>query len=1364
MKQNLIRLLACVLTVMIIIPCFTAVAASPLTLPDLISDNMLIQRDKPVKLWGFGGNPGEKLIVEIEDKKGNVMNRGEAIIDENGFNATLPAMSAGGPYTIRFLNEQGEKLATVGNVLVGDLWYQSGQSNMEYKIYEAPDYVAERVKPDPKDDTIRLFYNGSHISAEEPATDLKGKWIIADRNLGEYSAVGYKALETIHNKLDIPIGGICSSYGGSALDNFSNEDRGIYKAKLAPVTQFNIKGVMWYQGENDCKGGSDAAKIEETFKKLISLVREKWNDKELPFMVVQLHQSPMRWLEYGSTTKYTISDYSQGRIAQSNLYVTDENVGMAVTMDLSLQKYKENGEDPLHPMIKAPVGERLGNATLETVYGQNLQALSPVYTGYSVDGNSIKITVQDAYQGLKTSDGKAPWGFRIAGADGIYHEAKATLSGDTITLTSENVANPVSASYGIEKHIWPYTDMFSEEDIANAPEVPDFPVNVVNSRNLPLGAFDTTVSKVPGGEYNEPSAPAEDTPDVEVPADEVVTPPQNTVSVQAVANSGDRTVLYVAKNGKDTNSGSIDAPLASVEGAINKIKALKETSSTGKDGVVVYIREGEYLIEKTIELDESISGTEDARILIRNYPGETVDFVGAATLSWDDFKQVKDENILSKIPDDTAKANLYAADLHKLGYKNLPAQTLPGSYSYWEEIADILAEHGIYETGATASELIINGNTMTLARYPNDGFMKIGDIIEEGNVQLKEPFEFVVNDARVKNWVNAKDAILYGTFQYSWATLSTFLGSVDAKKNSIKAKYPIYHTATKDQEFYIYNLIEEIDMPGEYYIDRDEGMLYIYAPEENVESVMYTTLDQTMFNFSGADYITLKGINMKYTRHRFVNITNDSENIEVIGSEVTYNGLGSSFEVRGKNNKVLDCYFHDCEGGLSVSGGNRATLTGANNLVENCVFERCERITKSYMGAIFMNGVGNKVNYNDMSDAGHLLVSFAGNLNELSYNNIFKGCTNTDDMGAVYAGRDFTQRGNLIKNNYIHDIGGANRGTNGVHGIFLDDFWSAADIVGNVFAEITGGGVMFAGSYNVVDNNIFVNTGITKGTSMVLSRSYDYGGTDYEAEYQKRLDAVPYKSDIWLETFPEIANVVSADGKFDTNNYIVVTNNVLYNSPAPRTSEEVRKTITEKNNISFLSDPGFYDLENQNYLLKEDSEVYEKIPDFKPIPFTRIGSYSERARTRASKGYVFCADSPFVMKNGETVKTDKLQVINKNDTVYVPLRSGADAIKATLEYDEAADKITIVASGKQLEFKDGATDTVLLNGSDYKLSKPLVNIDNSNYIALADIVNMFGQYLVQTGNIYIVTDVNKLFNLDADAGLLRYIEAQLSVY
>ncbi|MBO5453600.1 MAG: hypothetical protein J6A69_06510 [Clostridia bacterium] len=1353
MKHAITKILALILCVSMVLSLagISVSAANEITLPDLISDNMLIQRDAPIKLWGFGGAEGDTVTAVIEDAKGNKVNEGEGKVAGDGFEMELDAMQAGGPYTIYFKGNDGKNFATVKNVLIGDLFLQGGQSNMQYRIYSVPNFVEEKVTPNPPDDKIRLFYNGDHISSETPAKDLKGEWIIADKNTLEYSAVGYQALEDIYKEIKIPVGGICSPYGGTSVSNFLEGD-GIYNAKIAPLTNINFKGIMWYQGGTD-SGYTTSDVITERYNKLIRSYREIW--KDIPFIIVQLHQSPMKGLKYGSSDEYTIKDYSNAREAQLNAYLTNDNVGMVVAMDLSLQKYKEDGEDPSHPWQKKPIGQRMANVALSMIYGKDIQANSPAYVSHTIEGNAVKITVKDAYDGLKTSDGERPWGFMIAGEDGKYHEARAKLEGNTITLTSSSVPNPVSASYGIEKHIWPYASRTDEAALAEIEESPDFPVNVVNSANLPLAAFNTEALILDNNIVETPSEEQSDAEENKAP-----------VSIDGVETSGDKTILYVALDGNDSNAGTINAPLASIAGARDKIRALKASNALGKGGAVVYVREGNYTMNEGVTFRAEDSGTKDAPIVYRNYPDEEVNFIGGAYLNWEDFKPVKDEKVLSRIVDEDAREHIVSIDLHALGYKNLPEPKLPGTYSYWAELGTLLKEkYGVEKPATNSSELIIDGVGAVLARYPNDGDLLIGEVIKKGDFkQSDDPMEFVVDDPRVKNWTKAENAIISGTFTHSWAGQATFLDSVNTSKNSIRSKYPVWYGAVKDQHFYVFNLIEEIDMPGEYYIDIKDGILYLYAPDGGAEEIVYTLHTGTMFHVSDASYIEIKGFGMKYTRGNFVSFSGKSSNNKLIGCEFTYNTTSGAVAVNGKENSVYDCYFHDCAMAIISDSGDRPTLTRSNNLIENNKFENSERTSKTYSPSLYIQGVGTKAYHNEISEAEHCVIQLGGNFHEVNFNEIYNACMNTDDMGAIYTGRNLTMRGNVFKNNYIHDIGGANRGTNGTHGIFFDDFWESADVVGNVFANITGGGVMFAGSYNVVDNNIFANTGTVNGTSMILTRSYLYGGSFDDTPYVNSVKEMPIHSEVWTTAFPEIVNVIDEKGKLDINNHIVVTNNVLYNSGEPRISDEIKKTLVSGNNITYQKDPGFYDLANENYLLKEDSEVYEDIPGFKPIPFTRMGRYNDRALSRAKEGYVFCLDSPYIFKEGERVKTDKNQAFVENETIYVPLRTASDAVGANLTYDEATDSISIAGSGKLLEFVDGAYDKVSVNGTEYVLSKPLINIEGSNYISVADIVNIFEKYLVRYENLTIITGYDGLFNMDADTNLLRWLEEQITVY
>lgn len=845
---------------------------------------------------------------------------------------------------------------------------------------------------------------------------------------------------------------------------------------------------------------------------------------------------------------------------------------------------------------------------------------------------------------------------------------------------------------------------------------------------------------------------------------------KETIVLDNIEESKNKTILYVATDGKDSNPGTIDKPLATLNGAKNKIREIKSANALGEGGAVVYFRSGEYTVTNGTVFEEEDSGKKGAHIIYRNYPDEEVNFIGGAYLDWNDFKPVEDKRILERIVDTNAREHIVSVDLHALGFTDLPEQTWPGTYSYYSGMGKLLKEkYGVVKPSDNSPELVINGVGATIARYPNDGEMEIGAIIEDGNfMEAEEPAEFVVNDTRIKNWTKAEDAILYGTFKYSWASLASPLGEVVEAKNSLRTKYPIYYGSATGQLFHIYNLIEELDMPGEYYIDRKKGILYLYPPQESVEEVIYTLHTGSMLQFNGADYITVKGLNMKYTRGNFVNIGKNSENIQFVDCDFTYNTSNGAVVVSGSNNQLYDCYFYDCSIGITTLVGDRPTLTRGNLVIENCKFERCDRINNTYSPAInIYDSVGVKVYHNELSEADHCILQLGGNFNDISFNEIHHAVTSTDDMGAIYSGRNLTMRGNVYKNNYVHDIGGEERGTIGVFAFYFDDHWESADVVGNVIADVTGAAMTGAGSYNVIHNNIMVNVGTVSGESIRITRSWDYGNvTSYEPLFET-VKAMPVDSKVWIDAFPEIVNVIGEDGMPDIYNNIVITNNMFYNSPQPNICDEAKATIKYENNVFYKKgkdDPGFFDIENEIYHLKDDSIVYTDIPDFKPIPFTRMGRYNERAMLRASKGFVFCTDSPYVLNKGERIKTDKNQAIVKNGTVYVPLRTGADAIAGNITYDEATDKIVVSANGKLLEFTDGATNEVTVNGTSYTLSKSIVNIDGSNYLAVSDIANIFDMHLVHYGNLTVLSNVEELFNLEADTNLMRYLETLLTLY
>lgn len=476
-----------------------------LTLPALISNHMIIQQNKPIKLWG-SAEPEETVTVELKNAEEVLSQVQVTVADSGRFDAQLPQMVAGGPYTLVF--KTSDQTVTVEDVLVGDLWVQGGQSNMARPTSGTGSF-ASGILPQQANNKIRLFMATQDISASSPATDLEGEWKIANStSVNAYSAVGYVALKKLNDELNLPVGGICNAIGGASMSQFMGVSNGTaggyYNSKTAPLTQFNVKGVMWYQGEGD--RNRTASDFTSAFNSLIATWRAGWNDTELPFVYVMLPPSPMKY--YASWTGgYILEDFSSARLGQLQSYYENENVAFAVGMDCP----PNSGEDSLHPNNKKPIGERLGLAALDKIYDVIDNGTSPLYKSATVNGNSVVIKFNYAYNGLKTTDNEAPRCFYVSDSEnGTYYQADAVISGkNEVTLTCDEVTEIKYVSYAVEKHMYPYTS--ADDAVINTYA----DVNLVNSENLPLCPFSYAVTDV----RTDPDAPDTDDSDDETDPD-----------------------------------------------------------------------------------------------------------------------------------------------------------------------------------------------------------------------------------------------------------------------------------------------------------------------------------------------------------------------------------------------------------------------------------------------------------------------------------------------------------------------------------------------------------------------------------------------------------------------------------------------------------------------------------------------------------------------------------------------------------------------------------------------------------------------------------------------------------------------------
>ncbi len=456
--------------------------AADFTLPDIISDHMLIQQGEEVCLWGEG-KAGDNISVKLTAGGKTALSGKTTIKNDGTFEIVLGAIPyPGGPYELEFATSDTTKV--IKDVLVGEVWLQGGQSNMALRMSNASLTTQKDFLPTEKINDIRLFINTKDdpLSGER-AKNVEGKWVVADNEtVKNYSAIGYIALKTVYDTIDVPVGGICFAVDGRGMKQFKGPETPgqpggtLYNSKYAAIVKYKVRGAMWNQFSADRNNDN----FTSDFNFLIKSWRADRNDPDMPFVFITGYPAPMKY--YANWEKaYIMEDWSMSRIHQIQTYYDTANTAFIVTTDLAPLP---TDSDSLHPKDKRQTGYRLGRAVLGSVYGKLENWQSPLYNTSSKGDGYVDITFSYAYSGLKTTDGEAPRCFLIGRTDTSLKEAKAEIINEnTVRLSSEDVKDINYISYCVERHLYPYTSV--DDAVMNT--YPD--VNLVNSEGLPAASF-----------------------------------------------------------------------------------------------------------------------------------------------------------------------------------------------------------------------------------------------------------------------------------------------------------------------------------------------------------------------------------------------------------------------------------------------------------------------------------------------------------------------------------------------------------------------------------------------------------------------------------------------------------------------------------------------------------------------------------------------------------------------------------------------------------------------------------------------------------------------------------------------------------
>lgn len=490
--------------------CTQPFAHAEVTLPNIFGDNMVLQRGMPIPIWGWA-TAGEEVTVTLQDTDYTVQTTADA---KGNWRTKLPAMSAGGPY---ILHVAASNTLELTNVMFGEVWICSGQSNMEWPVRASKDSEAEIAAADYP--LIRLF-NIPHKASGLLVPDVEAEWHpTTPETIPNFSAVAYAFGRKLYNTLDVPIGLINTSWGGTriepwtppvgfdsvpALESISNDIQdihakyraelperiaqieawiaatrealetgevitpmpdnrhplthharptGLYNGMVHPLVPFAMRGAIWYQGESNLR---DGMLYHEKMKALINGWRAVWNQGDFPFYFVQL--APFTY--GGGASPYFLPEIWEAQTATLAL----ANTGMAVTTDIG------NLRD-IHPRNKQEVGRRLALWALAKTYGrEDITYSGPLYKSMAVDGNTIRLNFNSIGSGLMARDSEPLTWFEIAGEDKNFVKADATIEGDTIVVSSDAVTQPVAARFGWHQTAEP---------------------NLVNKEGLPASPFRT---------------------------------------------------------------------------------------------------------------------------------------------------------------------------------------------------------------------------------------------------------------------------------------------------------------------------------------------------------------------------------------------------------------------------------------------------------------------------------------------------------------------------------------------------------------------------------------------------------------------------------------------------------------------------------------------------------------------------------------------------------------------------------------------------------------------------------------------------------------------------------------------------------
>ena len=645
---------------------------------------------------------------------------------------------------------------------------------------------------------------------------------------------------------------------------------------------------------------------------------------------------------------------------------------------------------------------------------------------------------------------------------------------------------------------------------------------------------------------------------------------------------GQESSIHISPIGTDQNNGTENKPVASIERANQLVKEIL-MKQLNKDTIRVVFHEGTYRLNKGIILDADVSGTEKSPIIYQSNEGEKVIISGAipikdyAKLSNNHSLYKKDPEIGGKIIEiDLTKNSL--SEFNKIRLSGFSGSNTPKPY--------------------TLRELFYKGKPMPLSRWPNDGYSKFTHTVTDSSETINK-IGIVYEDKHVSDWLTEPNILLHGYWKYLWADAYEHISKIDTTQNIIWLTPPYNHYSfSKNKPFAAYNVISEIDEPGEWAYNYQKKKIYFYPPEDITNTSLELSVCKTpLLQLNNVEWITIKGIHFQMGAEQGINISNSSH-INIIDCEI--NGCaGEGIKMNdGHKNTISSCHIYDTgRGAIVVNGGNRETLERADFLIDNCYLHNLSRIDHTYTPGIWVDGVGITIKHSKFHDIPSSAMRINGNDHLIEYNEMYNVVTESDDQGAIDMWGDPTYRGNIFRYNYIHDVGPANQDEIDAHcgraGIRFDDAISGCLVYSNIFKNCSGGNFgaiqIHGGNNNLIWNNLFYQC------NNVISFT-PWGQNHWNNYTKKCITFFEENRFLYITRYPELIDIAEDINK----NYVV--QNLFIECAKPHLRMPDPTVFEENLEIS----EGNSNLEGTGYSMKNINGLENKTK-FQPIPFEKIG-------------------------------------------------------------------------------------------------------------------------------------------------------------